>query len=192
MTDKALLHIASSQRLSNAYRALLTSDWPDGHTAAVNELIRDLLKVSRVLVSFQWEERAARAPRSASRRIAVPPNAAPYVQAFIERFDVNLPRVPGQIPHRQDAVRSRLSREALMATFFLSLQSRFRLDGDVGFLTDCQSLLFSSVVHVLWPKPEGRGMKDEQHLLLSYLWMHTIVAWEEQPSHKYFLTRSWS
>jgi hypothetical protein len=91
------------------------------------------------------------------------------------------------MPERQDPRKLQLSKEVSKAAFFLSLQSRFRLDGNVNFLADCQSLLFSSVVHAMWPTLQAKRMSAEQNLLLGYLMMHTIIVWEQRPSHKYFL-----
>lgn len=187
MSDKTFLQIVSSQRLEEVYRALLVSEWPEDHPERINLLIRDLLKESGIVLIFSWEAQTTKKPKATPHRIPVPPNAAPYVKEFIERLDTNLPEVPEDMPERQDPVKAHLSQELIKSTFFLSLQSRFKLEGNIGFLIDCQSLLFSSIVHVMWPALQAKKMDDEQHLLLNYLWMHTIVAWEQQPSHKYFL-----
>lgn len=190
MSDKPHIRIRAAEPIVSEYRRLLTEDWSSAHTEICVGLIRSLLAVSGFMLSFPWELETPTPspPKKATKpQPIIPPNAAPYVREFIERFDTNLPEPPEHMPQRQDLERVQLAHLTETVTAFLAFQSFVRLDGDISFFMDCQSLLFSSAVHELWRSLASKRMTSEQKLLTNYLWMHATIVWDKNPSHKFFL-----
>jgi hypothetical protein len=76
---------------------------------------------------------------------------------------------------------------AEVAGFLLNLPSFAKLVGEVGFIYDLLSLLFLGCIHTLLPSLNEHKMDNEAALLHNVLYMHTVVASEYPPSHRFFL-----
>lgn len=186
MNEKQSIRLVSTPSLVQEYQHLLRSDWGDGDVGRVVDLVRNTLAASRVLLAFPWEGVPAPA-KSARRRQILPPNTREYVKEFVEHLDADLPGFQTEPPARSSASKVALLREAQTVSTLLMLPSFARLEGETGLLQDELSLLFLVCVSTLLPSLRHERMDDEFATLVNALYSHTIVAWDRDPSHKYFL-----
>jgi hypothetical protein len=166
------------------YQELLDSDWSKDTLDDVLSLLWKLIAASANAATFPWQRVLAfHTTRVASKHFdkQVLDRIRELVDVFTE---------PGLPPMPRDWSQSRAARslaQVEMSWAYLVLQALAGLTGDTGIFRDTQSLLFLHGIHYLLPHLKQQGLLAEHDCLVNAMYVHTLLAWREQPEHLFYL-----
>jgi hypothetical protein len=184
------IHIEPAEQRVEAYRSLLRAPWCGESLAAAVQLIRDVLTDASFTLTFSWE-RPGRGP-AAECGFEVGAAASALLRSFIEELRMEK-EIGAQLPNRRKPELVELARQAEVGWCLLNVQYLARagcgrvLEDRLGFLRDCQSVLYSLVITHLLPALTSAGMRREHDFMVAALQTHAVQVWSENLTHQAFL-----
>ena len=180
------IQISASLKLRRKYQRLLTSTWTARTLDEVLSILVEELAGSKL--PFLAKNKRLGGNHQGFDGFDSNSLVVSTIHDFMKTLNVSaLPHFPSRLPTRDRGPSARWRAKANRTWTLLVIQALGRLRGEIGFLRDCQSLLFLVTRHFLLPTLKSLNMEPEHDLLVHAMYMHTMLAWQDFPSHQYYL-----
>jgi len=192
--DRMKAYLTKNQKLADKYRQILSSEWTFATMKESLKLANALLNSCHPPLGFSQLTQDHTISDLADLFTSF--HLTHYLQDQSAMLDnKKLPGVPEKMPKRRSPPKiecARLTFEVIYDLAFpmfsaVNAENTFAVKGDIGFLRDVQSLVFTLSADFLLPLLRERRLKEESDYLNLVMFAHGLLVWHDQPAHQRYL-----